>query len=483
MKRSMMLTAAACAAICIGRFAAANGAHTGDLVGTSIGSDLLLDATFGDAGSALLRFDDDAITAYAPVRMVGDADGYWLLGEHYAYLGAATEELAIARLRMDGSVDTGFGTGGFLVAPTDFAGIYDIALGDAGRFYVVGVRIESNDARVVAVACFEADGSGCLGFAADAGARSLRIDGFDDRQIPRLLLRDGSLFVIGAAALSSSGEPDTPIVAKFDAATALPDAGFGTGSPAPGQAIFDLGQLPGGKITTDAAHFDGPRILVAGAAQSTSEGGSVGYVLAFDATDGAADAGFGDSGVAVIAIGSGVDAVEAKALAVRADGRIAVAANAILGASGSVPELVLAELDTTGAFAGDFAGGGMTHLTIGHDTDVSDLALRTDGSLVVAMTTYGLLPDVAAHSQEQSVAEFGADGAGPVSTASIAFDYAIPPKPPYSFATALDIDAADRVVLAGGHFYGMIGGTIISIGVEMTATRFVRDAVFADGFE
>jgi hypothetical protein len=125
----------------------------------------------------------------------------------------------------------------------------------------------------------------------------------------------------------------------------------------------------------------------------------------------------------------------------------------------------------------------MTHLPIGHGTDVSDLALRADGSLVVAMTTYGLLPDDPTDSQEQSVAEFDALGAGPVSTASIAFTGALPPTPPYSFATALDIDAADRVVLAGGHFYGKIGGTLISVGVEMTATRFLRDAIFADGFE
>ncbi|HET7924673.1 MAG TPA: hypothetical protein VFL30_07225, partial [Rhodanobacteraceae bacterium] len=258
MKRPTLLTAIACAAICIGRFAAATGAHTADLVGTSIGSDLLLDAAFGDAGSALLRFDDDAITAYAPIRIIGDDSGYWLLGEHYAFLGAANTDLAIARLRMNGSIDPAFGTGGFLVAPTDLAGIYDVALGDNGRFYAAGLRFEPNDALVVAVACFEADGGECLGFETDDGALSVRVDGFDYRQIPRLLLRDGSLFVVGATALSSSGYTDTPIVAKLDAATALPDAEFGTGSPAPGEAIFDLGQFPGGKITTDAAHFDGP---------------------------------------------------------------------------------------------------------------------------------------------------------------------------------------------------------------------------------
>jgi hypothetical protein len=483
MKRSTILTAVAIAAIGFGSVASAAEERTDDLVGTSIGTGLLLDPRFGDTGSALLRFDDGAITAYSPVRVIGDGGGYRLLGRHYAFLGDLNEDLAVARLKTDGSVDPAFGAGGFLVALTDLAGVYDVALGDDGRFYVAGIRIEPNDGAVVAVACKEADGSGCAGFETDDGALSIRIDGFDARQVPRLLLRDGSLFVVGATALSSSGNTDTPIVAKLDAVTGAPDAGFGTGSPAPGEAIFDLGQFPGGFIATDAAIFDGTRILVGGSAQSTSQGGKVGYVLAFYAADGAADAGFGDNGVAVIAIGSGIDTVEAKALAVRADGRIAVAGNAVLDASGSVRELVLAELDAAGAFAGDFADGGVMHAVIGHDTDVADLALRADGSPVVAMTTHGLLPDDASDTQEQSVAEFDAAGAGPVSTASIAFDFAIPPTPPYSFAAALDIDDADRVVLAGGHFYGKIGGTLISIGVEMTATRFVRDSVFADGFE
>jgi hypothetical protein len=171
-------------------------------------------------------------------------------------------------------------------------------------------------------------------------------------------------------------------------------------------------------------------------------------------------------------------------LAVRADGRIGVAGNADLDTgAGPVRELMLAELDTDGQLAGDFAGGGSTRLTVGHETDVADLAMRADGSLVIAMTTFGLLPDGASDSRQQSVAEFDANGAGPVSTASIEFDGKQPPASSYSFASALNIDDAGRVLLAGGHFYGKVGGVLISVEIEMTATRFVRDVIFASGFD
>jgi hypothetical protein len=479
-KHPQLLPATALAAICCVGIAFGEAVGTDDLVGTSIGTDLLLDPTFGDAGSLVLPFEH--ATSYAPLRVVEDATGYWLLGSHSPFIGSSYEELVVVRLDANGNPDPAFGDGGSLIATTHLADVSDVALGGDGRFYAAGLRFEPNDALVGAVACIDADGAGCAGFGPDDGTVSVAVDGFDARQTPRLLFRDGSLFMVGATALSSSGNADTVLVAKLDAVTAAPDPGFGNGSPAPGEAILDVGQYPGGAITTDAAVFDGTRILVGGAAQSTDQNGSVGYVVAFDAADGAADAGFGVDGVATIALGSGTDRVEAKALAVRAN-RIAVAGNADLAASAD-RQLVLAELDPLGQPAFDFGNGGPKHLVVGHQTDVAALAFREDSSLVVAMTTLGLLPDGVSDSNQQSLAEFDAGGAGPVSTASIEFDGDAPPTISASFATALDIDETDRVVLAGTHYCGTIGvGTLISVCDAMTATRFVRDVVFASGFD
>src|SRR3982751_3437702 len=111
MKPQTILMALSFAATCCDHGAYATAADANDLVGTSIGADLLLDSTFGDAGSALLRFNDDSVTAYSPVRVISDAGGYWLLGEHYAFLGDSSVELAVAHLRADGSLDTAFGSG------------------------------------------------------------------------------------------------------------------------------------------------------------------------------------------------------------------------------------------------------------------------------------------------------------------------------------------------------------------------------------
>jgi hypothetical protein len=476
--RSTLLTTVATAVLGIGRCAEATDTHIEDLVGTSIGSDFLPDPTFGAAGSVLMPF------AGATVRIIKDA-GYWWLGSYLPFIGSDEEQLVIVRLDANGMPDPAFGDGGSLVAGDDLWTVSDAARSEDGRFYAAGYRIQANDAPVAAVTCLEADGGGCPDFGPDDGVVSVAIDGFDLRQFPRLLVRGGSLFLVGATALSSSGHTDTVLVAKLDAATAAPDAGFGNGSPAPGEAIFDLGQYPGGSITIDAVLLDGGRMLVGGAAQSTQEGGAVGYVLALDSTDGTVDTDFGDNGVATIAFGSGADRVQTKALAVRDDHRVAVAGNADLDAGGGpLRELMLAELDADGRPAADFAGGGSMHLTIGHATDVSALAMRRDGSLVVAMTTLGLLPDDASDSVQQSVAEFAAGGAGPVSTASIEFDGDAPPTASASFASALDIDDADRVVLAGTHFCGQVGRSVQIVPCnDMTATRFVRDVIFASGFD
>ena len=47
-----------------------------ELVGTPIGTDLLLDARFGDAGSAIANFNDAGGTWDQPVRVVSAAVGW-----------------------------------------------------------------------------------------------------------------------------------------------------------------------------------------------------------------------------------------------------------------------------------------------------------------------------------------------------------------------------------------------------------------------
>ena len=169
MKASRTSLIFAFAAVAIANLADAAALRIDDLVGTSIGTDFLLDPGFGDAGSTIVDFNDASIVTYASLRLVSDAGHYWLIGRNLTVLGH-NEMLAIARLGSDGSPDTTFGIDGYLVAAVDLASITDATRGDAGRFYATGLyRADVGADPQVAVACVEASGQACAGFGSDDG--------------------------------------------------------------------------------------------------------------------------------------------------------------------------------------------------------------------------------------------------------------------------------------------------------------------------
>jgi len=70
------------AVVAIANVAYAAALRIDDLVGTSIGTDFLLDPSFGDAGSTIVDFNDASIVTYASLRLVSDAGHYWLIGRN-----------------------------------------------------------------------------------------------------------------------------------------------------------------------------------------------------------------------------------------------------------------------------------------------------------------------------------------------------------------------------------------------------------------
>ena len=83
------------------------------VVGTSIGSDLVIDSTFGDDGFTVVNYNDDYGTWDESVRLrAADGGGYWLIGFHRPDTGS--DRVAISKLDSAGHLDTSFGTGGKL---------------------------------------------------------------------------------------------------------------------------------------------------------------------------------------------------------------------------------------------------------------------------------------------------------------------------------------------------------------------------------
>ena len=469
---------------------AADRVQPSDVVGTPIGTDLMLDAGFGDAGSTIANFNDADGTWDEPVRVAAAADGgSWVLGFHRP-ASFGDDGFAIVKLRADGTPDPAYGSNGQALAAAGVTYINDAAISDDSRFYVAGMnQATPSDDITFGIGCVETDATPCAGFG-DGGSVSIALaDAGFSSGATRILVRGDVLYAIGNTDPGGGnfGHSSAIAVAKLDAATGALDTTFGADSS--GKSVFDPNLYPGGMDYANDAAFavdsnGHPVVLVAGSAQTTDNQSSAAYVLAFDPDTGALDADFGDAGIVYLPInvGAHLDQVSATAIAARADGRIFVAGNANHDDAdfNITNDVLLAALNADGTLDDDFAGGGLAHVNIGFNTDTTALALRANGDLVLSMQSNGLLPDEYDPFNLQSVVEFDANGGGPISTVSLQFE-SDPEQSPLGRPKSVMVDANDRVVVAGLRLWGYPNYPAPDF--DITATRLVRDAIFAGGFE
>jgi len=482
MRRSAPLAFAVTLAV-----AASSSAHA-DLVGTSIGNDLAIDAAYGTNGSTIVNFNDAEGTWDEPLRVIAaDDGGLTLLGFHR--IDAGGDRFAIAKLDASGVPDPSFGNGGQMLATTGVTYIADAIVAN-GKYYVAGMYLlTSSGPSEFAIACVEPDGTPCAGFG-EGGTVTIAINapGYSS-SATRVLYRDGALYAIGNTDPGGGdfGHTSAIAVAKLDAATGALDTAFGNAAGTePGTSIFDPALYAGGGFdyARAAAFASDGDVLVGGSAQTAENQSSDGYVLAFDAATGELDAAFGDGGYAYLPFHVGVhlDQVAVTGLAVRDDGRIFATGDANHDDAdfNTLTDVLLAALEPDGSAAADFAGGGLTHVNVGFNTETTDLALRANGDLVVSMQSSGLLPDPYNPFTLQSVVEFDASGAGPIATVSLEFPSS-EDQSPLARPSALAIDAADRVVVTGLRLWGYPNYPAPDF--DITATRLVRDTIFAAGFD
>ena len=455
------------------------------VVGTSIGTDLVVDPTFGDAGYTVVNYNDDYGTWDESVRVRAAADGgYWLIGFHRPDSG--DDRVAISKLDADGHVDASFGDGGKIAVATGLTWVRDAVVADS-RLYIAGVHLlTSSGPAVMAIACLESDGSYCAGFGDAQGSVTVAANAPGlSSEAQRILYRDGKLYAVGVTdpGTGDSGHSSAIAVAKLDAATGELDATFGGGSgPLPGTAVFDPELIPAGLDYAYAAAFaSNGDVLVGGSAQTDATQGSDGYVLAVDATSGALDTGFGTEGYVYFSfqIGTHFDQEIVRALRVLDDGRIIVAGDANHDDEffNTLTDVLLASLEPNGAPSMGFGVNGVTHVNVGLNTQTTDMVVRPNGDIVVSTPSNGLLPDPYNSDTLQSIVQFDAAGNGPTATVSIEYPSQVTPQ---GWPTSLLVDADDRILVAGfrlWYFNFPIPDSDHSI------TRLERDTIFADAFD
>ena len=279
-----------------------------DFVVARFNADGSLDTTFGKAGYSGLDFDNSA--DYVNDLVVQSDGKILVLGSSSKTVGGVyKQEFALARFNADGSLDTGFGTGGTVVldpAPgsNDFGQIQTAILQTGGKIVLVGDTSGASGSNNVTLVRLNPNGSVDTSYGSGGIARP---DLPYASNLVATALSDGRIAVSGQASDPTNNTTSITVIR----ADGTLDTTFGTN----GQA-----QLTGVNPRALAQQADG-KVLVAGDWNSGGSSGSDFVVLRLNG-DGSADTEFGVNGRVTTDFQEGFDT--AHTLAVQPDGKILV---------------------------------------------------------------------------------------------------------------------------------------------------------------
>jgi uncharacterized delta-60 repeat protein len=273
-----------------------------------------------------------------------------------------------------GDFDLSFGGTGMVTTPVSGGDdvVNDIAVQSDGKIVVAGMA-ETSPAQSLVLARYSPDGSLDMTFngtgkvilpmGADAALESVAVQN-DGKIVAAGYTGTAAVHDIVVLRRNADGSPDTTFNSTGIVTTDISGSG-----ESDDQAAAVLVQKSDG------------RIVVAGSTRMS--GGLYGYVVLRYLTDGSSDTGFNGTGRAMTRFGAGHE--NASCAVLQSDGKIVVG-GFVSGGSGY--ELGLARYLSSGALDHDFNLGGkvVTAVTSGSDT-ITDLAMQTDGKIVVTGAT------------------------------------------------------------------------------------------------
>ena len=374
-----------------------------------------LDSGFGTGGMVTTEFMlKDAATAVAI-----QADGKIVAGGIIKQ--ANSSAFALARYNDDGSLDTSFDTDGKVT--TDFwNGDYAraVAIQADGKIVAVGESHVGSDS-IFALARYNTDGSLDTNFGTDGKVRTA-FGTSNDQAFAVAIQTDGKIVAAGTTGAGSAFA-----LSRYDTNGNL-DTSFGTGGKVT-TAIGNSAVARGLAIQADG------KIVAAGYSDT-----GTGYVFALARyeTNGSLDTSFGTGGKVTTAIGN---SAAARGLAIQTDGKIVAAGYSDTGAA---TVFALARYETNGGLDTSFGIGGKVTTTIGTGAVALDLAIQADGK-IVAVGNAGNGTNI-----DFALARYNTDGSldasfglgGKVTTA-------FGPAGEGSLAYAVAIQADGKIVAAG----------------------------------
>lgn len=343
----------------------------------------------------------------------------------YSASAATGDDFALVRYNPDGSLDSGFGSGGMVVsAIASGSGLdqaHSLAVQADGKIVLVGHN--NLDFEVVR---YNIDGSLDASFDGD-GTAVTSIANSSDYARALAVQPDGKILVAGYGYNFTAGNWDV-VLARYNA-----DGALDTSFDGDGKAIIDLG---GNEYGYDVALDGQGRIVVAGEIQPAA-GGPRDIALWRLTSAGSLDTSFGGGdGLVTLDFAGGNDG--ARAVALQADGKI------LVGGSNSVNsgQAVLLRYDASGDLDASFDGDGVVARYFGSGTsNIAALAFAPDGALVAAGSSYS------GESFDFGVMRLGALSGVLVANAANPFAYTVPAS---AFFDPDGGDLAFSASLAGG---------------------------------
>jgi uncharacterized delta-60 repeat protein len=279
-------------------------------------------------------------------------------------------DFAVVRYNPNGTLDTGFGTGGKVSTPvgsgSDFGNA--VALQPDGKIVVAGQAMGSTNLDVAVVRYLP---NGLLDSGFGSGGQVITPIGTSDDVANSVAIQpDGKIVVAGTA--SGAIPTDDVAVVRYTTTGAL-DGTFGSG----GKVVTSIS--PGADGASALALQPDGKIVVAGITDAAS---AADFALVRYTAAGALDGSFGSGGKVTTSLSGGTD--DALGLALQPDGKIVAGglANSDFG---------LARYNQNGTLDASFGSGGTvtTDVAPGHSDVGRSVALQPDGKIVLGGFTVG----------------------------------------------------------------------------------------------
>jgi uncharacterized delta-60 repeat protein len=355
-----------------------------------------LDSTFGAGGAVSISFPGDDFSGAQVIGLAIQSDGKIVAAISNFQQGFGPVFI-LARLNVNGSLDTTFGTGGIVetqVGPSggSFGAVASVlALQPDGKILVAGQNSELTGASG-AVARYDTDGQldgtfGSGGVAVTSIAAPTTIALQPDGKI--LLAGGGNVVGFAYAAPPVSPAQIAGIVSRYNANGSL-DTSFGISGQA--ASVVVAGAIV---VQTQGGCSSDCKILVAGTvvtSMSVNNGNGFGFGLVRYNSNGSVDSTFGQAGAVATSFTPTEPDATPFALAIQANGDIIEAGAA--GKPGGNPAFVtpadfaLARYTSNGVLDTTFGSAGKVTTAFGNSqASIYALALQSDGKIVAVGTS------------------------------------------------------------------------------------------------